>query len=82
MHTSKLTECLTSIVIFQYHLGRWCKLQIHRIGRTSDLSVGLYTQAISKSSTKGVKNDPHRFCPCNSYTFKICQSSGFYVVKQ
>ena len=43
MHTSKLTRCLPSIVIFQYHLARWCKLEIHTIGRPSDLSVGVYT---------------------------------------
>ena len=41
MHTSKLTKCLTSIVIFQYYLVRWCKLPIHIIGRLADLSVGI-----------------------------------------
>ena len=67
MHTGKLTKCLTSIVIFQYHLVRWCKLEIHKIGRPSDLSVGVYTQAISyglqaRKSTEGVKNELHRLC--------------------
>ena len=42
MHTSKLTRYLPSI-IFQYHLVRRCKLEIHTIGRPSDLSVGVYT---------------------------------------
>ena len=48
MHTSKLTECLTSIVIFQYHLVRRCNVQIYTISRPSDLSVGGYALAITK----------------------------------
>ena len=55
MHTSKLTKCLTSIVIFQYLLVRWCKLQIYTIDRPSDLSVGAYTQVISKIVCTGSK---------------------------
>ena len=48
MHTSKLTKYLTSLVILYCHLVRWCKLEIHTNGRPSDLSVGVYTQAMSK----------------------------------
>ena len=40
MHTSKLRNCLTSIIIFQDHLVSWCKLE-HTIGRPLDLSVGV-----------------------------------------
>ena len=42
MCTSKLTNCLTSIVIIQYHLVRWCKVEIYTTDRPSDLSVGVY----------------------------------------
>ena len=52
MHTNKVTKCLTSI-IFQYHLARECKLKIHTIGRPSDLSVGVFTQPISKKVYRG-----------------------------
>ena len=54
MHTSKLTKRLTSIVIFQYHLARWCKLRIHTIGRPSDLTVSVYAQAISMKVYTGI----------------------------
>ena len=47
MNTSKLITYLKSIVIFQYHLIRSCQLQIHKICRASDLSLGVYKQVIS-----------------------------------
>ena len=63
MHTSKLTNCLASIVIIQYHLVRWCKLEIHAIDRSSNLSVGVYTQTITaRKCTERIKNDSHRLC--------------------
>ena len=37
MHTSKLTKPLTSIVIFQYRLVRWCELEINTIDRPSGI---------------------------------------------
>ena len=63
MHTSKLTNCFPSIVIIQYYLVRWCKLETHAIDRSSNISVSVYTQTtIARKSTEGIKNDPHRFC--------------------
>ena len=35
IHNNKLIKCLTSIVIFQYHVLRQCKLEIHTIVRPS-----------------------------------------------
>ena len=51
MYASKLTKCLTSVIIFQYYLLRWRKLK-HAIGKPSDLSVGVYTQGIRKKVYK------------------------------
>ena len=48
IHTSKLTKCLTSMVIFEYHFVKWCKLKINTIGIPSDLSVCLHAQAMNK----------------------------------
>ena len=45
MHIGKLTKCLTLIVIFQYHIARWWKLEIHTIGRSSTIHTG-YKQEI------------------------------------
>ena len=89
MHTSKLTKCFTSIVIFQYHLVRWCKLQIHTIGRPSDLSVGVYTQVINMHT-----GYLHRELTMTHIDFSILsnhvtviylrfiKSTNFYVVTQ
>ena len=55
MQPSKLTKFLISIDIFQYHPLRWCKLQIHTIGRPSDPSQGVYTQAINETVYAGSK---------------------------
>ena len=71
MKTSKLTNCFTSTVIIKYHLEfagvaippicRCCKLEIHAIDRSSNLSVGVYAHVITaKKSTERIKNDPHR----------------------
>ena len=75
MHTTKLTNCLTSIVIFQYHLvsGNW-------------IFIWVYTHRLqAMKSIEGVKNNPLRFChlkyPCKSYIFKIYQKHQFFVVK-
>ena len=53
MHTSKLTKCLTLNVIFYYHLVSWCKLQLHTIGETSNLSVSIDTGYQVRRSTQG-----------------------------
>ena len=46
MHTSKLTKSLTSIVIFQYHLVRWCELEINTIGRPSGIHKGYKQESL------------------------------------
>ena len=46
MHTSKLTKSLTLIVIFQYRLARWCKLEIHTIGRPSGIHTGYKEESL------------------------------------
>ena len=48
MNTSKLTKLLTSIVIFQYRLVRWCKLEIHPIGRPSGIHTGYQQESLQK----------------------------------
>ena len=58
MHTSKLTKSLTSIVIFQYRLVRWCKLEINTIGRPSGIHTGYKQERLQWE----LKYDPHRFC--------------------
>ena len=58
MHTSKLTNYLTYIVVFQHHFVRWCKLGFNQL---VDLQIqvwvythrGVYTQAISKKVYRG-----------------------------
>ena len=37
-----------------------CELQIHTIGRPSDLSIGVYAQIIDKKVDIRSYNDPHR----------------------
>ena len=54
MHTSKLTKRLTQIVIFHYHLVSWYKFQIHVIGTSQDLSVGLFTGYKVRASTQEI----------------------------
>ena len=81
MHTSKLTKCLTSVVIFQYHLVRWCKLEIHTIGRLS----GLLT--CKQESLQSELNVTHiNFAILNSHVtvtyLRFIKSTNFYVVKQ
>ena len=56
MDTSKLTKSLTSIVIFQYGIVKWWKLEVHTISRPSDIHTG-YKQEILQRER--VKYDPH-----------------------
>ena len=81
MHTSKLTKCLASIVIFHYHLVRWCKLQIHTISRLSDLSVGLYTGYKQEGLHWELKMTNIDFAILNSH-LRFIKNTNFYVVKQ
>ena len=60
MHIGKLTKRLTLIVIFQYHIARWWKLEIHTIGRSSAIHTG-YKQEILQRERERVKYDPYRF---------------------
>ena len=71
MHSSKLTKCLTSIVIFQCHLIRWCKLEIHTTGRSSDLSVGVHTGYKQESLHRELKMTHIDFAILNSHVTVI-----------
>ena len=81
MHTSKSTESLTSIVIFQYHLVRRCKLEIHAIGGPSDIHTGYG----HKKSLQRELNMIHTyFAILNSHVtfmFKIYQKHKFLFGK-
>ena len=50
MHIGKLTKCLTLIVIFQYHIARWLKLEIHTIGRSSAIHTGYKQEILQRES--------------------------------
>ena len=80
--TSKLTKCWTSIVIFQYHLVRWCKLQIHTIGRASDRRVGVYTHDINKKVYMTRMGFPILNDHITVTYLKFIKSTNLYVVKQ
>ena len=85
MHTSKLTNCLASIVIIQYHLARWCKFEIHTIDRPSDLSVDVYTGYKQGSLQRELKMTSIDFAILNSYVavthLRFIKSTNFCVVK-
>ena len=72
MHTSKLTKSLTSIFIFQHRLVRWCKLDIHTIGRPKYINTGYKQKNLQRES-----NITHiNFAIVNSHVrviFKIYQ---------
>ena len=80
--TSKLIKCWTSIVIFQYHLVRRCKLQIHTIGRASDLRVGVYTHDINKKVYMTRMGFPILNSHMTVTYLKFIKSTNLYVVKQ
>ena len=80
MHTSKLTKSVTSSVIFQYHLVRWCKLEIHTIGRSSGIHTGYKQESLQREL-----NISHIDCTVlNSHvtvTFKIYLKHKFLCGK-
>ena len=80
--TSKLIKCWISIVIFQYHLVRWCKLQIHAIGRASDLGVGVCTHDINKKVYMTHMGFPILNSHITVTYLKFIKSTNLYVVKQ
>ena len=49
MYTSKLTKSFTSIIIFQYHLVRWCKLEIDTIGKPSGIQTGYKQESLQRN---------------------------------
>ena len=85
MHTSELTKCLTSVVIFHYQLVSWRKF-IHATGGPSDLSLGVYTVYQAIRSTHGQLKMTHiNFATLNSHVtavhLRFIESIYFYVVK-
>ena len=86
MHTSKFTKCLTSTVIFQYHLDRWCKLQIHTIDRLSDLGVGIHTDDKQDGLHRKLKMTHVDFSILNNHVtvayLRFMKSTNFYVIKK
>ena len=83
VHASKLTKCLTSIVIFQYRLVRWCKFEIHTIGRHEG-HEGIHT-GYQQESLQSELNMIHiDFAILNSHVtviFKNYQKHKFFCGK-
>ena len=82
MYSSKLTKCFTSIVIFQYHLVRWCKLKIHITGRPSGVHAGYQQESLQRELDMTYID----FTILNSHVtiiyLRFIKSINFYVVRQ